>query len=161
MALPTYASSVITAVAKVEQVLPFPAYIMGGQNASTYKLFKKSDTYVFNNWRSPVYQIGKHFDVMEITFSIMPDMATNMSIIPVLYFDNEDTNSIGTTINPTNYPVDLAGNAQRLIKLTSKNFGTATNSTHGKNNFFLELQFQGSALAVVGLPINIELEVKE
>jgi len=161
MALPTYASSLITAVSKVTQVLPFPQYIIGGQNASTYKLFKKSTTYVFNNWRSPVYQIGKNFDVMEITLPISPDLTTNMSIIPVLYFDNEDSNSVGATINLTNYPVDLAGNGQRLIKLTSKNFGTATNSTHGKNNFFLELQFQGSALVTVGLPISIELEVEE
>jgi hypothetical protein len=153
MALPTYSSSVITAVSKVEQKLPFPAYIMGGQNASTYKLFKKSTTYVFNVWRSPVYQIGKNFDVMEITIPIYPNMTTNMSIIPVLYFDNEDSNSVGATINPTNYP-----NGERLIKLTSKNF---SNSTHGKNNFFLELQFTGTALAVAELPINIELEVEE
>jgi len=153
VALPTYASSLITAVGKVEQKLPFPTYIMGGRNASTYQLFKKSTTYVFNNWRSPVYQIGKNFDILEITFPIIPDMTTNMSIIPVLYFDNEDTNSVGITINPTNYP-----NSERLIKLTSKNF---SNSVHGRNNFFLELQFQGSALAVVGLPINIELEVEE
>ena len=158
MALPVYASSLITAVAKVEQLLPFPTYIIGGRNASTFKLFKKSTTYVFNNWRSPVYQIGKNFDVMEITLPISPDLTTNMSIIPVLYFDNEDSNSVGATINLTNYPVDLAGNGQRLIKLTSKNFA---NTTHGKNNFFLELQFQGSALAVVGLPIEILLEVEE
>lgn len=153
MALPTYASSIITAVAKVEQKLPFPSYIIGGRNASTYKLFKKSTTYVFNNWRSPVYQIGKNFDVLEIIIPIYPDMTTNMSIIPVLYFDNEATNSIGTTINPTNYP-----DSDRMIVLTSKNFA---NSVHGKNNFFLELQFTGSALAVVELPIEIELEVEE
>jgi hypothetical protein len=158
MALPSYSSSVITAVSAVQQNLPFPTFIMGGRNASTYKLFKKSTTYVFNNWRSPVYQIGKNFDVMEITLPISPDLTTNMSIIPVLYFDNEDSNSVGATINLTNYPVDLAGNGQRLIKLTSKNFA---NTTHGKNNFFLELQFQGSALAVVGLPVNIEIEIED
>lgn len=153
MALPTYASSIITAVHKVEQALPFPVYVMGGRNASTYKLFKKSATYVFNNWRSPVYQIGKKFDVMEITFALMPDMTTNMSIIPVLYFDNESSNSVGNTINPTNYP-----NSDRLIRLTPKNFA---NTVQGKNNFFLELQFQGSALAVVELPINIDIEILE
>lgn len=156
MALPTYASSVITAVSKVEQNLPFTKFIMagqGGENEDEFKLFKKSTTYVFNNWRSPVYQIGKDFDIMEIKFPIHPDMTTNMSIIPVLYFDNEDSNSVGTTINSTNYP-----NSDRLITLTSKNF---SNTVHGKQNFFLELQFQGSALAVVGLPISIDIDVEE
>ena len=153
MALPTYASSIITSVAKVAQLLPFPTYVIGGRNASTYKLFKKSTTYVFNVWRSPVYQIGKNFDVMEITLPIYPNMTTNMSIIPVLYFDNEDSNSVGTTLNSTNY-VD----SERLITLTSKNF---SNTVHGRNNFFLELQFQGSALAVVGLPISIDIDIQE
>src|SRR3990167_9688771 len=153
MALPSYAKSIITAVAKVAQVLPFPQYVIGGQNASTYKLFKKSTTHVFNNWRSPVYQIGKDFDVMEIKFPIIPDMTTNMSIIPVLYFDNENSNSVGTTLNSTNY-----ANSERLITLTGKNFN---NTVHGRQNFFLELQFQGSALATVGLPISIDVDIQE
>lgn len=153
MALPSYASSIITAVSKVEQSLPFTKFVFGGRNASTYKLFKKSTTHVFNNWRSPVYQIGKDFDIMEILIPIHPDMTTNMSIIPVLYFDNEDSNSVGTTLNSTNYP-----NSDRLIRLTSKNF---SNAVHGRSNFFLELQFQGSALAVVGLPISIDIDIDE
>lgn len=153
MALPSYASSIITAVSKVEQNLPFTKFVFGGRNASTYKLFKKSTTHVFNNWRSAVYQIGRDFDVMEIRLPIHPDMTTNMSIIPVLYFDNEDSNSVGTTLNSTNY-----SNSERLITLTGKNFG---NAVHGRQNFFLELQFQGSALAVVGLPITIEVDIEE
>lgn len=153
MAIPTYNSSLITAVAKVDQSLPLPAFVMGGRNTSTYALFKKSTTHVFNMWRSPVYRIGSKFDVMKIEFSLVQDMAANMTIIPVLYFDNEDTNSIGTTINSTNYP-----NSERLIVLTSKNFA---NGASGKSNFFLELQFTGTALATVALPINIDLEIKE
>lgn len=153
MAIPSRASSVITAVSRVQQNLSSPVFVMGGRNASTYKLFKKSTTYAFNMWRSPVYRIGSKFDVMKIKFAVTPAMTTNMSIIPVLYFDNEASNSIGATINSTNYT-----NSERYIVLTAKNF---SNATRGQDNFFLELQFTGSALAVVKLPITIEIETIE
>lgn len=153
MALPSYASSVITAIGGIQQNVPFPRFVMGGQNATTYKLFKKSSTYTFNNWRSQVFQIGKNFDVLSIRFAVLPDLTTNMSIIPVLYFDNQSSSSVGTTINSTNF-----ANSLRLIYLTPKDF---SNTVHGKHNFFLELQFQGSALAVVELPITIEVDIEE
>lgn len=160
--LPTYNPSIISALTKVQQNSEFPQFVIGGQGTGgDYALFKKSSTYDFSVWRSPVYNIGRNFDVLEIKFAVIPAITTNITIIPVLYFDNEDSNSIGTTINLTNYPVDGAGNNQKLIKLTSKNFGTATNVTHGRHNFFLELQFTGTALAVVKLPITIDLEVEE
>lgn len=157
MALPVYNSSIISAVSRVPQNIPFPQYVLGGQGGAggtTYALFKKrTSTYVFSNWRSPVYNIGKNFDILSIKFAVKPALTTNMSIIPVLYFDNSFTNSIGTTINSTNY-----ANSEKLITLRSPNF---SNSVHGRNNFFLELQFTGSALAVVELPISFELEVEE
>ena len=154
MALPTYDTSIITAVLRGQQNIAFPQFIMGGQGTgSEYALFKKTTTYDFTCWRSQVYQIGRHFDVLQIKFTIVPDMAANMTIIPVLYFDNEDSSSVGTTINYTNYP-----NANRLISLSSDTFGGAV---HGKNNFFLELQFTGTALVAVGLPIAVDVEVEE
>jgi len=153
MALPTYASSIITVATKVQQNSEFPQFVMGGRNANTYKLFKKSTTYAFNVWRSQVFQIGKNFDILSIKFAIHPDMTTNMEIIPVIYFDNESSSSVGATINPTNYP-----NSDRLITLTSKNF---SNTVHGKHNFFIEFQFTGSALSVIELPVSVELEVEE
>ena len=154
MALPTYDTSIITAVLRGQQNIAFPQFIMGGQGTgSEYALFKKTTTYDFAVWRSQVYQIGRHFDVLQIKFTIVPDMAANMTIIPVLYFDNEDTNSIGETINVTNY-----ANSERLIRLNAKTFG---NTVHGRNNFFIEFQFTGSALAVVELPIAVDVEVEE
>jgi hypothetical protein len=76
-----------------------------------------------------------------------------MTIIPVLYFDNEDTNSVGTTINNTNYT-----NSEKLITLRPENFN---GSVHGTGNFFLELQFSGSALVAVELPISIDIDIDE
>jgi hypothetical protein len=153
MSLPTYASSIITAVTRAQQNVGFPQFVIGGQNATTYKLFKKGTTYGFTVFRTGVFQIGKNFDILQIKFPVIPNMAANMSIIPVLYFDNQATNSVGTTINATNYP-----NSEKLIILTAKNFA---NAVHGKNNFFLEFQITGTVLTVVGLPINISLEVED
>lgn len=156
MALPTYNPSVITSVLGIQQNLAFPRFVIGavgGASGTTYHLEKKATAYSFNVWRSPVYNIGHDFDVLSIKFAVMPEIGANMSIIPVLYFDNEDSSSVGTTINSTNYP-----NSEKLVKLGSKNFN---NDVHGRNNFFLELQFTGSALVAVELPITIELEVEE
>lgn len=150
---PTYATSLVSSVVRVQQNSNTPQFVMGGRNAGTYKLFKKSSSYSFNVWRSQVFSIGRNFDILEIKFGIQPAITSNMSITPVLYFDNEDSSSPATPITSTNY-----SNSQNLIVLTSKNF---SNSVHGRNNFFLELQFTGSALATVELPIEISLEVEE
>jgi len=149
---PEYDPSIITSVKKISQNLPFPQYVIAGQGTgSLYKLFKKTTTQAFTLWRSPVYNIGKDFDVMSIEFNIIGGVASNKTIVPILYFDNERDSSVGTTINTTNYP-----NLEQLIQLTSKNFN---NSVHGKHNFFLELQFTGTALAVVSTPINIDIDI--
>jgi hypothetical protein len=152
--LPIYNPSITSSLAKIEQGMSFPTFVFGGQGTgSEYALFKKSTNYNFNAWRSPVYQIGKNFDVLEIKFAVVGGITGNKEIIPKLYFDHEATSSIGATINATNYP-----NSEKLIKLTAKNF---SNAVHGKNNFFLELQFIGSDLAVVKLPITIDIDVLE
>lgn len=156
MSLPTYHPSIVTSVLGTQQNLAFPRFVIGGvgqDGGTSYSLFKKGTQYRFNVWRSPVYNIGHDFDVLAIKFSVMPRIGANMSIIPVLYFDNEESSSVGTTINNTTYP-----NSEKLIKLTSKSFG---NAVHGRNNFFLELQFTGSALIAVELPLTIELEVED
>lgn len=154
--LPNYNPSIITAVKSVQQNVPFPQFVMagrGGASGSTYKLFKKGTTYDFSIWRSPVYKIGQDFDVMGIEFPIIGGVTSNKEIIPVLRFDDERESSTGDIINTTNYP-----NSEKLIRLTSKNF---ENTVHGKSNFYLELQSIGTALAVVGLPINIDIETHD
>lgn len=124
---------------------------MGGRNASTYKLFKKSTSYsLYNVWRSPVYQIGKNFDVISIKFSVFPTIDDgNARLFPVLYFDNGSSTSAATEINNS-----YTGN---LITLTAKSFG---NSVHGRNNFFLEIQMFHDLIAIK-LPITIEYEVQD
>lgn len=150
-ALPAYHPSLISSVTRVEQNLPFPQFVIGGRNAGSYKLFKKSDIGGFNIFRTKSEQIGKDFDIMSISFNLLSDLDANTEITPALYFDDESTSVIGTTINNTNY-----SNDNKLITLTAKNFG---NQVHGESNFFLEFRFTGSTLAVIGLPIFIDVDI--
>lgn len=226
MTLPTNNASAITAVARVQQNMTLPQFVIGGRNASTYKLDKKTTTYSFAVWRSAMYRLGVPFDITRISFPVYPKMGTNMTIIPVLHFDNGTLISTGTTINSTNFPnateitlrspnfipalpsnlaydgqtgnftVGLtitggtsgatgvivsdtdAGSTGTLVLsgitgvfvdneiITDTSTGSATvnrpnyaNGVRGKSNFFLELQFTGSVLITVGLPIIMELEI--
>lgn len=149
MALPSYSQSLITAIAKSQQDFTLPSYIIGGRNSTAYRLMKLGTTYSFSVWRSQVFRIGKNFDVVRIVLQIYPSVSTNTNIIPVLYFDDASSSSTGTTINNTNYA------SAREVALYPQNF---SNTVRGKNDFFLELQFDGSALNSVGLPITIDIE---
>lgn len=152
--LPEQNTSLISAVVRVEQNLPYPRFVIGGRNASTYKLFKNATSYTtLSVWRSKVYTIGTDFDVQSITLPLITDLDASTEIIPKLYFDDESDSSVGTTINNTNY-----SNTNKLITLTAQNFN---NQLHGKSNFFFELQFTGSSLATVGFPITINVDIKE
>jgi hypothetical protein len=156
MSIPVYNTSIITAVGKVQQGVAMPKFVMGGKGgagATSYKLFKKDTSYVFSLWRSQKYKIGKAFKINEIRIPLSASLGANMTIIPVVYFDDEASNSIGTTINSTNYP-----NSDKMIFLTPDNFAMGLS---GKKNFYLELQFTGSALIGVVFPITIEAELAD
>src|SRR3990172_4023624 len=103
MTLPSRSASVITAIAKPQQNFTLPQFVFGGRNASAYRVEKITTTYSFAVWRSGVYRVGRKFDVLGIRLSVFPALTTNMTIIPVLYFDNARVASTGTTINSTNY----------------------------------------------------------
>lgn len=152
--LPTYNPSVITNVNRIQQNLASPQFIMagvGGAGEDEYKLFKKSNSYGFNIWRSKVYQIGETFDIQSIILNLNTDLTANTEITPIVYFDDEDSVVAGTTINNTNF-------TDKHIVLTSKNFN---NGLHGDSNFFLEFQFTGSDLSSISLPITINIETSE
>lgn len=151
--LPSYSTSLISSLARVQQDLDSPQFVfggLGGVDSDENKLFKKNTEYVYSLWRSAVYKIGKRFDIMRIVIPVVGGIQTGVQIVPVLYFDNEGTQSMGTIITESSYP-----NADKKIVLTSQNFG---NQVRGKSNFFLELRIVGSALATVGLPITIDIE---
>lgn len=156
--LPTYNPSLGSALCLVQQGLSFPSFVFGGQGdagATTYALFKKSTTYGFHiiQWKFPV---GAEFSVTSIKFPVVPTISGNMEILPVLRFDDGLTVASATPINAGNYPVDAANPlGQLLIELTPKSFD---NAVTGKNNFIFELQITGTDLAVVGVPLEIEID---
>jgi hypothetical protein len=143
-------------VGKSQQGVAFPKFIMGGKGGSggtTYQLFKKGTTYTFALWRSSKFKIGRPFKINQIKLPLSAALATNMAIIPVVHFDDENTNTIGNTINATNYP-----NSDKIIFLTPDNFSQGLS---GKKNFFLELQYTGSALLGAVFPISFEIEIED
>jgi hypothetical protein len=150
--LPDYNHSLVSCVTRVQQDLGFTQFVMGGVggvNENEYALFKKDEVYTATQiWRSPVYKVGQDFDVVKISFNLVTALTGGTSITPKLYFDNERESAVGTVINMNNF-------SQKYIELRTANFQGAV---HGQHSFFLELQFTGSALTVISLPLFVEID---
>jgi hypothetical protein len=147
--LPTYNPSLSSAIAVVNQNLPFPNLVFGGQSGvsgTDHALYKKSTTYGFHSFRTAPETRFKDADVSEITFGVHPGISGTMEITVKLYFDNEESSATSNIIDVANYP-----NGDKFIILTGQSF---SNSTHFKNNFFIEFQITGADLATVTLPIS-------
>jgi hypothetical protein len=120
--------------------------------------------YGYAMWRSPVYQIGKPFDILEIVlthFKGVPDGFFGRTIVPKIYIDNSNIVAVGNDINGGNYEYypDWNADAETIqLALGPKNFDR---NLEGTCNFFLQLEFFGGGLKVVKLPITIDLEVHE
>lgn len=156
MSLPSYNVSVITAVGKAQQGFAAPKFIMGGKGGSggtTYTVDKKGTSYTYALWRSEKYKIGENFKITRIKVPLGIAIAANMTIIPVVYFDDEASNAVGTTINSTNY-----SDSEKMIYLSSDNF---SQGLVGQKNFYIEFQVSGSALCPISFPIKIEVEILE
>lgn len=152
-ALPAFAPSIISAVARVQQGLAFPKFIfggLGGQAADEYSLFKKSNDYTFAVWRSQVFRIGEPFMVKKIRLPLSGPIGSGQEIIPILRFDGNSDSSVGTIINSAQYT-----DSEQIITLFPDNFN---DQVVGINDFFLELQFTGSERIGVTFPIFIEVE---
>ena len=127
-----------------------PRLVIGARDASNFHLEQISTTYQTSIWRSQVFNIGQAFQVKEIKLHFAQALAANMTLTPTIYLDDASSSQAGTIINSTNY-----GSSQRTVILTSDNFSNVS----GKHNFYLELQFSGTALLTVVLPITIKIEL--
>lgn len=153
---PVNSTSVITAICKAQEGLAFPKFLAGGKGGSagsSYKLFSKAITYTQNLWRSKLYSFDTPFNVTAITLSFSTTLNQNHIITPTLYLDNGGTTVVGTQIDTINYP-----EGPKEITLYPANFSY---NTHGDNNFLLELEFTGTDLIAVTLPITVEIETQE
>jgi len=101
-------------------------------------------------WWSQMYRVGIYFKITGIRMPLCQAVGLNMTLIPKIYTDDGNgTTYTLTTINNTNFP-----NSERYISYK-------LNNVVGRNNFWLELRWTGSALLSVGLPILIDFEVLE
>lgn len=149
--LPEYATSLMSAVARVEQGLPFPTFVTGGQDADgNYGLFKKSATYNLSIFQSGVFHIGHEFTVQEITIPFTRNISTvDAGVVAVIHFDSEQGTSESDSIDSS-----MFSDNQNTVTLVPSNFG---GNVKGTNNFYLELRLYGPELLTVSLPITIKV----
>lgn len=148
-------NGVVTALKNVLQTNgSIPEFIIGSTDGTTPTLDKRTTAFYGSNpqvWRSKVFNVGQSFKVNRIKLRFAQSVGANMTLIPKLFFDNETSSQVGTTINNTNY-----ANSEKFVTMTSDNF---SNTVAAKNNFFLELRWSGNSLLSVLLPITIEIEL--
>jgi hypothetical protein len=152
---PTYSTSLITALAHIESGLSIPKVVMGGKggtNANEYGLFKKSNNYSYNLWRSKRYNVGRPFNFVGARIPLTDNLTTDTRIVPVLNFDDGDQLVRGNVIDLYHYPDGPA-----YIELSAFNFGS---NSHGEKNLALEFHFIGYDLIGVSLPIEIDIEIE-
>jgi hypothetical protein len=120
-----------------------------GSTAVSHGLDKQGSNYSNGNvWWSSLYRIGQHFKILRIVIPLAQAVGANMTLVPKIYIDDGvGTTATLTTINNTNY----AGSQRQIIY--------RPNGVEGRNNFWIELKWSGSALLTVGLPITIDYEL--
>lgn len=148
------ADGMITALKYVEHAsgsLPRP--VLGFRNetansaAADVAMYKISTTYGTSYWRSRVYNIGQPFDIKRVYIPLGVAAAANTSITPTIYVDELSSSTALSTINNT------------TLANSERNYESRT-TVSGRHNFLLELQWTGTALFPVTLPITIEGETK-
>lgn len=105
-------------------------------------------------WWSQIYRIGKPFRIKSIRLPFAMAMATGMTLTPKIYTDDASSNYTGDTYGLPVLNTSSLPNGERYANL--KNV-----TVEGYNNFFLALEWSGSVLLTVSLPITIEVEIIE
>lgn len=139
----------ITSLAIASQgTLDFETPIIGWGDSTNTGIDYQAQNYsiVGPRWRSQVYRIGRPFKITKLRLPLLQAMAANQSLVATFVVDEESTSYAQENINNLNYP-----DSDRNIVLRP------TNAT-GKHDFYLQLDWGGTALTAVGLPIEIEFE---
>lgn len=139
----------ITAVKYVDQTsgaLIQP--IIGWKDDASKGLDKLSTTYGdYNVWRSQRYRIGEKFNINKIKIPLAQAIGNNMAFtIKIISNNGNDTDTVAT-INNTN-------NSDEVILRID------TNQEY-TNDFYLQLEWTGTALCTINLPITIDIDIHE
>jgi len=111
-----------------------------------------SYTYTSSFFGFVIINIGKSFDVVEIRIPLATALATNMSIVPKVYTDEGSSVKTLATINTTNFTAN-----SRYITFAQPEL----QDCRCDNNFFLELNFEGTVECPVSLPIRILVDIDD
>lgn len=150
----TGANPLVTALKVVQQAsFVQPRAIVAWDDDSSQGIDKLSTTGTYDAFMDfPVIPVGKKFKIIRIRIPLGATMTTNMTITPTLFFDESSSNVVLATINSTNY------NGQRYISYKEPELNYQAG---GMNNFYLRLNWTGTASCPVLLPIEFELEIFE
>jgi hypothetical protein len=123
-----------------------------GSTGVSYGLDKQGVAYnnAPSNWWSQLYRVGEHFKITQIRIPFAQAVAANMTLTPKIYTDNGA--GITYTLKEVNN-TDYSGKRYVVYRSDS-----TSNELTGRNNFWLELKWTGSALLTVELPIIITFE---
>lgn len=151
----TGANPIVTALKVVQQnsgakVLPIIAW----KDDSGTGIDEKSTTYGnYNVWRSNLFTFANNFSIKEIRIPLAQAIAANMTLKVKIFGDNGSTTPAtdDNTLITVNNSGDFRDN--RVVKIIPKR-GFQT-------DFFIQLEWEGTALLTVGLPIEILVEVDE
>jgi hypothetical protein len=146
--------AVITAF-KYINYLPLIAYRQTQVNpAESWGLSYQGGSYGtdghYSSLITDIQKINKDFSIKEIRFGVYPAITTNMRIVVTAYKDD--------FVSSVEFPyIDNTNNSgYKNIKICPSGDKTVS----GKNDFALSFSFQGTALMVVKLPIEIIIEVE-
>ena len=122
-----------------------PRFIVGWRDNTNFGIDQLSSTANVAVWRSLLYAVGAPFRINKVTIPLTTAVASNHTLIPTLFVDDENTSTALTTINSTNY-----ANSERRIVYHP--------NVQGNNNFDLQLRWSGTSIIGVSMPIIIEGE---
>lgn len=125
-----------------------PTYYIGWRDGNEYGIDRNATTYGVAEWQSEVFRIGKEFEITKIKIPLAQAVAANMTVAVKVVTDNGSTSTTVATINSTNFSA-------------SERFITLHPSVFGKHDFYLQLNWSGSALLSIGLPIEVNVETND
>ena len=123
-------------------------YLIGWRDGNEYGIDRNATTYRNSKFQSEVFKVGKPFEVERVRIPLNQAIAANMTLTVKLLVDEESTSTTIATINSTTF-----SDSERFIDLHP--------NVRGKHDFFLELDWSGTSLLSVNLPIEIEGRILE
>jgi hypothetical protein len=150
----TGANQNVTALKSVLQSSNIKPQIVAGWGDDSAKgIDKLSTTGTFSAiWRSEVFNVGQPFSIQKIRIPLAKEVATNMTVTPKVYLDDDVTT--GTALNAINTTY-FSGKRNATYK------GTDLKGLQAQHNIMLELNFAGTVSLPVIFPIIIEIDKLE